>query len=308
MRSKTIILLVLALGCGLVASIGISQVLQRNQDQGTAEETSPVWIAMADIKNGDALSAQNLKLENWPKEKIPNGALSKLEQIDGKRTRAPIYQGEVVLERKLRGGKSNSDGIPPGFRLYTIQGDGNNSQGGLLQPGDRVDLIVYVNKSFGAVETGTKTILQDIKVFAVNDQTTAPDEKSPEAITAKTVTLLMTPSEAEKATLAGEIGKLKLVVRSPDDKEMVKPDGTLLSNLFNIEKTDRAEENLDKERAHKSKAPSIGRRAQPSAASRLASHGAAAAAAAGRSRGEDLLHPNHQRNRIHAGHLQEEVR
>ena len=30
----------------------------------------------------------------------------------------------------------------------------------------------------GNIETGTKTILQDIKVFAINDQTSPPDEKS----------------------------------------------------------------------------------------------------------------------------------
>ena len=257
MRSKTIILIVLALGCGLVASIGISQVLQRNQDQGPAEETAPIWIAMADIKNGDALSVQNLKLENWPKEKIPVGALTKLEQIDGKHTRATIYQGEVVLEKKLRGGKSNSDMIPPGFRLYTVLGDGLNSQGGLLQPGDRVDLIVYVNKSFGNIETGTKTILQDIKVFAINDQTSLPDEKSADSITAKTVTLLMTPSEAEKATLAGEVGKIRLVVRSPGDKLDPTPIGTKLSDLFTVEKTNRDVENIDQEPARKAKSPGL---------------------------------------------------
>ena len=103
MRSKTAILLVLALGCGLIASIGISQVLQKKQNAGAAEETTPVWVAMADIKSGDLLSPHNLKLEQWPVEKVPPGALSKLEQIDGKRSRATIYQGEPVLEKKLRG-------------------------------------------------------------------------------------------------------------------------------------------------------------------------------------------------------------
>ena len=73
MRSKTLILLVLALGCGLVASIGISQVLQR-QDQTPAGDTAPVWVVMMDIKRSDPLTMQNLKLEQWPKDKIPAGA------------------------------------------------------------------------------------------------------------------------------------------------------------------------------------------------------------------------------------------
>jgi pilus assembly protein CpaB len=247
MRSKTIVLLVLALGCGLVASIGISQVLSRNQDAGSPEETSPVWVAMADIKSGDSLSPQNLKLEQWPKEKVPPGAFGKLEQIDGKHTRTAIYQGEVVVEKKLRvSGTSAADTIPPGFRAYTVQGDSVNSHGGLLHPGDRVDVLVYVNKSFGMAETGAKTILQDIKVFAVNDQTTPPDEKSVDAITAKTVTLLLTPSQAEKAALAAEIGKIRLVIRGPDDKSPVNPAGTTLSDLFMSEKTNRDDEEMNK--------------------------------------------------------------
>jgi pilus assembly protein CpaB len=63
MRPKTLILLVLALGCGLVASIGISQVMQRNQEAGPSSETSPVWVAKADIKDNEPMTMQNLKLE-----------------------------------------------------------------------------------------------------------------------------------------------------------------------------------------------------------------------------------------------------
>ncbi len=245
MRPKTIILLVLALGCGLVASIGISQVLQRNQDSGPAAETAPVWVAMADIKNGDLLTPQNLKIEQWPKEKVPHGALSKLEEIDGKRTRAAIYQGEVVLEKKLSPGESYSARVPNGFRLYTVQADPINSHGGLLQPGDRVDVMVFVNKGNGILEAGTKTVLQDIKVFAVNDQVNPSEDKSSEAITARTVTLLMTPSQAEKAALAAEIGKIRLMMRGPNDKDEVNPAGTPLSALFTPEKTDRDSESMD---------------------------------------------------------------
>ena len=92
MRSKTVILLVLALGCGLVASIGISQILQR-QDQTPAGDTAPVWVVMTDIKRNDPLTMQNLKLEQWPKEKIPPGALSKLEEVDGKKAKVATVRG-----------------------------------------------------------------------------------------------------------------------------------------------------------------------------------------------------------------------
>src|SRR5260370_161212 len=120
--------------------MGISQVLQR-ADPGPVGETAPIWVAIRDIKNGELLSPQNLKLEQWPKEKIPHGTLGKLEEVDGKRTRATIYQGEVVIEKKLMPGESFSARVPNGFRLYTVQADPVSSHGGLLQPGDRADRI-----------------------------------------------------------------------------------------------------------------------------------------------------------------------
>ncbi len=247
MRSKKpIVLIVLALGCGLAASIGISQVMS-HQDTGPVEETAPVWVAMADIKPNDPLTPQNLKLEQWPKEKIPPGALSKLEEIDGKRTKTALYQGEAVLDKKLAGHDPGvGQLVPKGFRLFTVQADGMSSHGGLLHPGDRVDLVLYIAKGIGNLDSGTKTILQDIRVFAVNDIVRPTDDKAEESIIAKTVTLLVTPTQAEKAALASEIGKIRLVMRGPGDDELVDPAGQTAAGLLNIEKTDRQVENMNK--------------------------------------------------------------
>jgi pilus assembly protein CpaB len=246
MRSKTVILLLLALGCGLVASIGISQILQR-QDQTPAGDTAPVWVVLTDIKRNDPLTMENLKLEQWPKEKIPPGALGKLEEVDGKRARANLYAGEAVLDKKLlsKDEVAISMSVPKGFRLYTVQADAVSSQGGLLHPDDRVDVIVFVAKTTGIAQTGAKTILEDIRVFAVNDLVRTADDKAAESISAKTVTLLVTPTQAEKLTLANEIGKIRLVMRSGDDTGTVTPGGTRLSDVFTPEQTDRGAENID---------------------------------------------------------------
>ncbi len=246
MRSKTVILLGLALGCGLVASIGISQVL-RNQQPAAVEETAPVWVAMADIKSEELLSAQNLKLEQWPKEKIPQGSLNKLEDVDGKRLRAAVYQGEPILEQKLAGHEGTAGSkIPKGFRLYTVQADGMSSHGGLLHPGDRVDLLLFITRGNSMMDASTKTILQDVRVFAVNDVIHSADDKAADSIMARTVTLLVTPGEAEKAALASEVGKIRLVMRAPDDEAAVLGPGTSMNQLLTPEKVSRDVEDMNK--------------------------------------------------------------
>ena len=45
MRPKSLLLLTLALGCGLVASVGITQVLDRSGDSGPVAETVPIYVA-----------------------------------------------------------------------------------------------------------------------------------------------------------------------------------------------------------------------------------------------------------------------
>ena len=150
MRSKTLVLLMLALGCGLVASVGISQMLQR-QDQGPAGDTSPVWVVKTEIKQSDPLTVQNLKLEQWPKEKIPAGALSKLEDIDGKRARVNLVVGEALIDKRVldKNQMTASYTVPDGFRLYCLPATPESSIGGLLHPDDRVDVLLYVSKGNG---------------------------------------------------------------------------------------------------------------------------------------------------------------
>ena len=62
------------MGCGLVASIGISQVMDaRNKAGGDPGDKQGVFVAMLDIQANEELTAQNIKLEEWPKNIVPQG-------------------------------------------------------------------------------------------------------------------------------------------------------------------------------------------------------------------------------------------
>ena len=110
--------------------------------------------------------------------------------------------------------------IPKGYRVVSVRVESVTVHGGLLMPGSRVDIQVYINRNpaGGIPETTTRTLLQDVKVFAVNDvvsmDTPGQDTKS---IQGRTVSLLVTPEQAERVTLASELGTIRLIMRSPDD-------------------------------------------------------------------------------------------
>jgi pilus assembly protein CpaB len=157
-------------------------------------------------------------------------------EIDGLRTKTRFYIGEPIIEAKLFGkgdaGGAATDLIPKGFRVVSVKVD-VNSGSGLILPGDRVDVLVHLQDQPGRqIEgSGTKTFLQNIKVFAVNDVFArgSGDETS---ITAKTISLLVTPQQANLVTMANEMGKIRLVMRSPGDESIEETEGVTPSDIF----------------------------------------------------------------------------
>ena len=182
MKGKSLALLVLALGCGLVASLGITQVLAKRGDPSAPVDTTPVYVAKADIATGALVTAENVKLEQWPKDRVPAGAVIRPEDIDGRRTRQKIFAGEPIIEPKLLArGQVPTDGmVPKGLRVVAITVSPEAIHSGLVLPGSRCDVQVFIraDPNMGVGETLCKTILQDIRVFAVND-VTAPSPRIP---------------------------------------------------------------------------------------------------------------------------------
>jgi len=224
MRPKSLILLALALGCGLVASIGISQVLDGKNQKGVA--TVPIYVALQNINLGDPLDEGMVSLQEWPKDKVPVGAITKWEEIEERRPRTVIFEGEPLLDGKfLPKGQTHDPiaGIPSGMRLKTISVDAQKSVAGLLSPGDRVDLQLYVKKNEreSIANSFTKIIMQNVRVYAV-DQTIQRSADGVEARSvAKTVSLIVTPQQANRITTAENLGDISLIPRHPDDEKIV---------------------------------------------------------------------------------------
>jgi len=239
MRAKSIILLLLALGCGLVASIGISQVMESRKNQGGSGEMLPILVAVADINATDKFTPENVKIEEWPKDKVRNGALTRYEDLEGKHARSKIYGGEPILAGMVIGDNERDSApqfIPKGYVVCAVRVDAVTGTGSLIRPGDRVNVLVYVTKNtnVGIPATRTQTILQDISVFAVDTmyvgQQPAGAGEAPQA--AKTVSLLVTLDQAEELTMASEMGTIRLVLRSAGDTQHVDTRGITASKIF----------------------------------------------------------------------------
>lgn len=222
-----------------MASIGITQVMAKRAApaQTPAANTTTIFVALEDIPTGDPVTPQLIKLEQWPKDKVPPGALTKLEDVENRRPKTKIYKGAPLLENQLLPKGSNQGAtsqIPKGYRVVAVKVDDVSASSNMIRPGDRVDVLVHVqrNPGKGIDATKTQTILEDVKVFAVNDVYDMDAAGNEKKISAKTISLLLTPPQAEKVILATEMGKLRLVMRSYEDDTQVNSVGAVPEDLF----------------------------------------------------------------------------
>jgi pilus assembly protein CpaB len=237
MRPKSLLLLALALGCGLVASIGISQVMDRNNSPHVKLETVPIYVALHNINLGDPIDAKMLSLQEWPKDRVPHGAISTLEELQGRRPRTTIIEGEPILEGKLLNKGEMADpirGITKGMRLFTVKVDAEKSAAGLLGPGDRVDVQLFVRKDqrTGVETAKSKIILQNVRVYAVDQSVQRSADGGEERSVAKTISLLLKPEQASKLSLATQVGEISLIPRNPDDEDQAQVAETTVEELL----------------------------------------------------------------------------
>lgn len=258
MRAKSLALLALALGCGLVASIGITQVMaKRAADPGPMLETESIIVAIKDIPVNEPLTPLLVRLEDWPKDKVPPGAVGKMEEVEGRRCRTRLFAGEPILKGKLIGKGASEPGaspqIPKGYRVVSVKVDAVSGTASLIMPGDRVDVLVHLlpNAPAGINEPTTRTVLQAIKVFAVDAALNLDNlDGDGKSIPAKTISLLVTPEQAQKVTLATELGQVRLVLRSPDDMQSDEVAGVSSRELFGKSSAASREKEMADEGSH----------------------------------------------------------
>ncbi len=252
MRGKSIALLVLALGCGLIASIGITQVMANRKGEEEPSDMETVYVVKADVNLGDTLSEEDLKLEEWPVSQIPPGTLFTQDEIVGRRARIRIGEGTLILDSYLlKRGEAETTAaslIETGDRVITVKVGCETGGADMILPGDSVDVLAVMKlKSLETRETTTvtRTFLQNIKVFAVNDEYgLSADAEGKRKIVARTLSLIVDPQEAQLVATATAVGEIRVVMRSPDDEGEAPAKITSIGGLLGQEDKETAAEFL----------------------------------------------------------------
>ncbi len=221
----TVIALGLAVLFGVVAVILVNKWLS-SQTAGTKlvrTESVPltkVVVAATDLTVGTRLSAENLAQVDWPRANVPKGAFENVSDVEGRATLTKMAAGTPVLAAELAApgaGAGLVAVIKPGMRAMAIQVNEVTGVGGFILPNTFVDVIALG----GEVREGNaKTLLQKVEVLAIAQETFVEEGK---AKVVRTVTLELSPEDAETLALQTKEGDIQLVLRNPLDEVEVKP-------------------------------------------------------------------------------------
>jgi len=262
-------LLLLALLFAAVAAILAFVALSRgsdNKDEAAAADTAKVVVASRDISARTDLKSEMLKTVDVPVDSALADSYSSTSAIVGKTTRYPLAENEQVTALKIGVTEDNKDQglssvLPAGMRAFSITVSEESGVGGLILPGDLVDVIAILQADLVGVDKAV-TLIQNIEVLAVAQKAqepippaaeTTPDGQAATPVasgtlgerpsdvkpnpSARTVTLAVTQDQAQLLALVQAQGDLALSLRSFGDRATGTPAETDLTQYGAVRKT-----------------------------------------------------------------------
>ena len=206
-------------------------------------EKTEVLVVTKNVQMGERLHPGLLRWAPWPKETLLPGMITRADQPDAMdpdspdslidaRVRTPMVAGEPVLENKvMRKGEGGlmSALLPKGMRALAVKITVESASGGFIMPNDRVDVLLTRRLN---EQTFTDTVLENVRVLAIDQKYVADDSDTPAVSTVETATLEVTPEQARVLTRVQSIGELSLALRAlaergdgdlKDDKPRLTP-------------------------------------------------------------------------------------
>jgi pilus assembly protein CpaB len=232
-KRAVVFTLLAALIFGFIASMAIYRFLQTKEQEieRARGEVAQVVVAAANIPPGTSLTAEQLRTVMWPKASLPAGSANDPVLLQGRMTVTDLVAGEPILEARLAP-KDVTTGamtflIPPGKRAITVGVDQVSGVSGFVLPNSYVDVITTTQPVKG--QKISRTVLQNMRVLAVGQ---IIDQKEGKPVPVPTVTLAVTPDEAERLAMASSEGRPQLVLRKFGDQEEVQTQGITVTKLL----------------------------------------------------------------------------
>ena len=243
--ARALLFLLLAVIAGTAATMVVYKAVQEYEakiaEAKKPEEMMMVLIAAGDLHAGLVITEADILQVEVPKKYVHLEAIVAPEFAVGATPRERILANEYILPSRLADANSGiglNALVPAGMRAISLPVSNAAALSGFLMPGNKVDILVTITPEEGLPQT--HTLLQNVPVLAVNGQQVEAEDRGVETIEkgkrpapaaqkqaqAPSVTLSVTPEQAEQCAHAERKGEIILTLRSENDDEEVATTGT----------------------------------------------------------------------------------
>lgn len=192
--------------------------------------TTAVVVATADVAKGGVVDGSIMALREVPSDLLYDDAVTEdnFAEVEGKTLIKSVLKGRPLRKSDVFDDRPRdiASELTPGHRALTVDIDELNSFSQMLRAGNFVDLyLMATNPGASASGTEIRPLLSKVKVIATGTTLQVPHEveqmqaQGKAAANYSNITVDVTPDDAVRIVLAGQVGKIRAVLRKPDAED-----------------------------------------------------------------------------------------
>jgi pilus assembly protein CpaB len=235
-NARLALVLVVALCAAAAASFVVYRAVSSIPVREVEVASLQAVVAAKSIPVGTIVTADHVRLVPWPARSPVPGSFTTIDGVVNRGAIVEISENEPVTETKLAplgSGGGLPPTIPEGMRAISVRTNEVVGVAGFVIPGTRVDVLVTLKQRSNESEPISRAVVSNVQVLTAGtrfDQEKARSEGKP--IPSTVVTLLVTPQDAERISLAASEGQITLTLRNPLDVARTQTNGVRMANLL----------------------------------------------------------------------------
>lgn len=224
--TRTLIVVGVAVAVAALASFGVYRAIQQMPVREVEIRSVYHVVAVKEMDLGTLLTANDVKLLPWPASNPVQRGFTKVEDVVNRGLVDSVAANEPITEMKLapvNAGAGLPPSIPEGMRALSVRVNEIVGVAGFVTPGTHVDLLLTLKQ--GESDAMTRAVVSDLTVLTAGTRMDQAKARDGQPIPTSVVTLLVTPQDAERITLAQNQGSIMLTLRNPLDRKPTETPG-----------------------------------------------------------------------------------
>jgi pilus assembly protein CpaB len=230
--TRTLVVVAIAVIVAAIASFGVYQAIQRMPVREIEVRSRYQVVAAHDMPMGTMVTKDYVKLVPWPASSPVEKGFTTIESVLNRGLITSVVTNEPLTEGKLaplESGAGLPPSIPEGMRAVSLKVNEVIGVAGFVVPGTHVDVVVTLRRNDDSI---SRAVVSDVQVLTAGTRYDQQKARDGQPIPTSVVTLLVTPSDAERIALAANEGSIMLTLRNPMDRQRTDTPGMRTAGLL----------------------------------------------------------------------------